>query len=194
MSFIRTGRRSVAYVVVALVGSASLAHAQTGGVQAGAQASGPVIQSAGRSFLVEDPTFKVPAGHEFKMLFEINAGGDDTTKVSEQLTTVARFYNLHVRNGYAKERLKAAAVVHGAGWQSLLTDSAYAARFKGARNPSRRLVEELVATGAQLILCGQTAGSRGINRRELIPGVLVATSAMTALNVLESNGYRMVTW
>ena len=187
--FPRIPLRLAAIGLISSVASIEL-QAQSGG----AQTSGPVIQSAGRSFLVEQPTFAVPAGHEFRMLFEINAGGDDTTRVSEQLTTVARFYNLHVRNGYAKEKLKAAAVVHGAGWQSLLTDSAYAVRFKGARNPSRRLVEELVATGAQLILCGQTAGSRGIDRRELIPGVLVATSAMTALNVLESNGYRMVTW
>jgi intracellular sulfur oxidation DsrE/DsrF family protein len=93
-----------------------------------------------------------------------------------------------------KARLKAAAVVHGAGWTALLTDEAFAARFNGARNPSRRLTEELVAAGAQLILCGQTAGGRGIRREELLPGVLVAPSAMSALSVLEADGYRLVPW
>ncbi|MBU6366688.1 MAG: DsrE family protein [Gemmatimonadetes bacterium] len=155
--------------------------------------SGPVINSTGPSFVVENPTFTIPAGHVFKALFEVNAGGSDTT-MNAQLITMARFYNVHVRNGVPKERLKAAAVVHGSGWTALLTDEAFAARFNGARNPSRRLTEELVAAGAQLILCGQTAGGRGIRREELLPGVLVAPSAMSALNILEADGYTLIPW
>jgi hypothetical protein len=61
--------------------------------------SGPVITSTGPSFIVENPTFPIPAGHVFKALFEINAGGSDTTAMNAQLTTMARFYNIHVRNG-----------------------------------------------------------------------------------------------
>jgi intracellular sulfur oxidation DsrE/DsrF family protein len=144
--------------------------------------------------VVVAPTFAVPAGHVFKLLFEVNAGGGDSTTVNAQLTTMARFYNLHVRNGVPTERLKAAAVVHGMGWTALLTDAAFAARFGGARNPSRALTQELLAAGAQLVLCGQTAGSRGIRRDELLPGVQVATSAMTALSVLEADGYRLIPW
>jgi intracellular sulfur oxidation DsrE/DsrF family protein len=51
-----------------------------------------------------------------------------------------------------------------------------------------------VQHGAQLVLCGQTAGSRGVRRDELIPGVKVAISAMTALNVLQADGYRFNPW
>lgn len=165
-----------------------------GALLPGQARSGPVIASAGASFVVDNPTFAVPAGHVFKLLFEVNAGGGDSTTVNAQLTTLARFYNLHVRNGVPKERLKAAAVVHGMGWTALLTDAAFAARFGGARNPSRALTQELLAAGAQLVLCGQTAGSRGIRRDELLPGVQVATAAMTALSVLEADGYRLIPW
>lgn len=160
----------------------------------GQQSSGPVIQSTGMSIKVDNPTFTVPEGFVFKAVFVIDAGGTDTVRVNPQLTTVARFYNLHVRHGYPEERVRAAAVVHGNGWQSLLTDSAFAVRFGGKPNPSRRLVEELVQHGAQLVLCGQTAGSRGIRREELIPGVKVAISAMTAINVLQADGYRYNPW
>lgn len=156
--------------------------------------SGPVITSAGPSFVVENPTFTIPAGHVFKAVFEVNAGGGDTTAMNAQLITMARFFNIHVRNGMPKERLKAAAVVHGSGWTALLTDEAFAARFGGARNPSRRLTEELVAAGAQLVLCGQTAGARGIRREELLPGVLVAPSAMSALSVFTGDGYTLIPW
>lgn len=195
MSVTRTRRCGVALLLTLSIASASRAGAQSGVAPgSGAQASGPVIQSTGRSFVVENPTFRAPTGHVFKMLYEINAGGEDTTRMSMQLTTMARFYNIHARNGYSRANLKAAAVVHDGGWGTILTDSAYAARFGGARNPSRQLVEELVTAGAQIILCGQTAGSRNIRRSDLIPGVLVATSAMTALSVLEADGYRLVPW
>ncbi|MBL0169689.1 MAG: DsrE family protein [Gemmatimonadaceae bacterium] len=160
----------------------------------GQQPSGPVIQSTGMSIKVDNPTFVVPEGHVFKAVFLIDAGGSDSVRVNAQLTTVARFYNLHARHGYSEDRIRTAAVVHGSGWQALLTDSAFAARFGGALNPSRRLVEELVQHGAQLVLCGQTAGSRGIRREELIPGVKVAISAMTAINVLQADGYQFNPW
>jgi len=165
-----------------------------GGAIPGQQPSGPVIQSTGMSIKVDNPTFAVPDGHVFKAVFVIDAGGPDTVRVNAQLTTVARFYNLHVRHGIPEDRVRAAAVVHGSGWQSLLTDSAYAARFGGKPNPSRKLVEELMQHGAQLVLCGQTAGARGIRREELVPGVKVAISAMTALNVLQADGYRYNPW
>ncbi|MBP6773891.1 MAG: DsrE family protein [Gemmatimonadaceae bacterium] len=160
----------------------------------GQQPSGPVIQSTGMSIKVDNPTFTVPDGHVFKAVFVIDAGGTDTVRVNAQLNTVARFLNVHVRHGYPEERVRAAAVVHGSGWQSLLTDAAYAARFGGKANPSRQLVEELLQHNTQLVLCGQTAGARGVRREELIPGVKVAISAMTALNVLQADGYRFNPW
>lgn len=159
----------------------------------GQQPSGPVIQSTGQSFKVENPTFGIPADHEFKAVFVIDAGGD-TARANLQLTTIARFFNINARHGYAENHILAAAVVHGGGWPDLLNDAAYAARFGGRSNPSRRLVEELVQHGAQIVLCGQTAGARGIQRDELLPGVKVAISAMSALNFLQASGYRYNPW
>jgi intracellular sulfur oxidation DsrE/DsrF family protein len=154
--------------------------------------SGPVIQSTGQSVKVDDATFVIPEGHVFKAVYVIDRA--DTTGANQQLTTIARFLNLHVRHGIPKERLFAAAVVHGSGWMSLLSDSAYGARFGGKPNPSKRLVEELVANSVQLVLCGQTAGFRGVKREELLPGVQLAISAMTALNVFQAQGYQFNPW
>lgn len=181
---------ALAIALVALHTPAQL-HAQRPDT-AGMQPAGPVIQSAGPTWKVERPTFEIPAGHEFKQYFVVNRG--DPEGVSEQLTTVARFLNVHVRHGVPKEKVHAAAVVHGTGWISLLSDSAHAARYGGAPNPSRRLVEELLANGTVIVLCGQTAGARGVKTEELIRGVRVGISAMTAVNVLESQGYRYNPW
>ncbi len=160
----------------------------------GQQMSGPVIQSTGMSIRVDDPTFGAPAGHLFKAVFEINAGGGDTVRVNDQLANVARYYNTHVRQGIPEAQVKAAAVFHGSGWPALLTDAAFAARFGGKPNPSRRLTEELIEHGAQLVLCGQTAGARGIRRDELLPGVKVAISAMSAMQIFQSDGFAFIAW
>lgn len=157
----------------------------------GMQPSGPVINSTGFSIKVDTPTFAVPADHVFKAVWEINQG--DTASVNQQLTTIARFLNVHARHDIPAERVRVAAVVHGGGWMALLSDSAHTARY-GKPNPSRTLVQELLASGGQLVLCGQTAGSRGIRREELLPGVQVAISAMTAFNVLQSQGYQFNPW
>ena len=160
----------------------------------GQQMAGPVIQSTGMSFKVDDPTFVIPPNHTFKAFFIINAGGGDSAKVNEQVITMARYFNLHARNGIPEDRVKAAAVFHGNGWPAILNDSAFAARFGGKPNPSRKLVEELLQHGATLVLCGQTAGNRGIHREELLPGVKVAISAMSATEFLQSEGYQLIPW
>ena len=154
--------------------------------------SGPVVQSTGRSVHVSNATFKIPDGHDFKAVWVIDRA--DTAAPNQQLTTIARYLNIHARHGIPKERVHAAAVVHGSGWMSLLSDSAYGARFGSASNPSKQLVEELLASHVQLVLCGQTAGFRGVKRAELLPGVQLAISAMTALNVFQTQGYQFNPW
>lgn len=186
-------RPSLLTVVLTLAVAVAPLRAQAPG-SINQQASGPVIMSAGPSFEVEAPTFPTPAKGDLKVLFEISAGGADTVNINAQLVTMARFFNIHARNGVPESRLKAAAVFHGQGWTALLSDSAFAARFGGKPNPTRKLVEELVQHGAQLVLCGQTAGARGIKREELLPGVKVAASAMTAFVSLQNDGYRIIPW
>jgi intracellular sulfur oxidation DsrE/DsrF family protein len=191
------GSRSAQYLRFAALALAACVWARSAAAQSplpGQQLSGPVIQSTGMSFKVDDPTFVIPAGHTFKAFFIINAGGGDSVRVNEQMLTMARYFNLHARNGIPPERVKAAAVFHGNGWPALLNDSAFGARFNGKPNPTKRLVEELLQSGATLILCGQTAGNRGIRREELLPGVKVAISAMSATEYLQSEGFQLIPW
>ncbi len=185
---VRGGRIAIATLLLAIAGPLRAQGANIPGLQQ----TGPVIQSTGMSIAVPDATFSVPDGHVFKAVWVIDAG--DTSRVNQQLTTIARYFNVHARHGFTGDRVQAAAVVHGSGWIALLSDSAFAARFGGKSNPSRRLVEELLAQGTQLVLCGQTAGVRGVRREELLPGVQLGISAMTALNVFQAQGFRYNPW
>lgn len=180
--------RAVAFAT--LLWTASALGAQS--APAPIQQSGPLIQNGGPSAQVPDANFPIPPGHVFRVMWEINLQAD-SSQVNQQIGTIARFYNLHARHGVPKENLHAAAVVHGTGWMALLTDEAYQRRY-GRPNPSKALVQELIANGARFAVCGQTAAFRGLRREELLPGVQLAISAMTALNVFYAEGYRLQPW
>jgi intracellular sulfur oxidation DsrE/DsrF family protein len=159
----------------------------------GMQASGPRIEVGGPTFGVDAPTFVVPSDHVFRAVFEIVDRAEEG-QLHPEITTIARFLNLHARHGVPDDHVLAAAVVHGGGFPALLSDEAHAARYDGAPNPTRALVEELIANGVEIVLCGQTAGGRQLQDGELIPGVKVALSAMTALNYFQAQGYQFNPW
>lgn len=156
-------------------------------------APGPAIRSFGAVFGVADPDFSTPTDMEYKVAFEISQASNSPERVNAALNTVARFINMHAAAGVPRENIRAAVVVHGsAGWE-LLDDDAYRARH-GVNNPNAELIRELTAFGARVILCGQTAASRGIPRDGLLSGVEVALSAMTAFLVLQEDGYHVNPW
>lgn len=162
---------------------------------------GPVIFSGGAVFDVPSPTFMTPINHEYKVIFEIHEGvaapaGGVTAPPSgpnAQLNTVARFLNMHVRNGVDRKNVHLAAVVHGTAGKDLLDNATYRERF-GTDNPSAALIKELVDAGVRIVLCGQTAAGRDIPTNHLLPGVQFALSAMTVMNVLQSEGYTLNPW
>lgn len=184
-------RHAVALTLAALASLPAALAAQAG---SGMRATGPVIESAGPTFGVEDPSFTVPADHEFRVVWEMVDGAPEPSAVDPEYVTLARFLNLHARHGVDPERIHLAAVVHGSGWHALLSDAAYAERFDGRANPSRRLIEELLEHDVRIVLCGQTAGARGVDTSELLPGVEMGLSAMTALHWFQSEGYTLNPW
>ena len=84
---------------------------------------------------------------------------------------------------------RAAVVVHGAAVLDLLSDDAWSARDRGAANPSGAMVREMIDQGVRFIVCGQSAAGQGVAKSELIPGVELALSAMTAHALLQQQGY-----
>ena len=155
--------------------------------------AGPLIHSAGAVFDVPGPDFETPRAIDYKVAFELAAAAPTPDQLNASLNSVARFMNMHARAGVPHDRIQPAVVVHGpAGWE-LLDHDAYRAKH-GVNNPNFELVGELVAAGVPVILCGQTAASRGIPRDGLISGVQVALSAMTAFVALQEVGYRVNPW
>lgn len=154
--------------------------------------SGPLIHSGGTVFAV-DPTFETPVDQDFRVAFELAAAAPSPERMNASINTVARFLNMHAQAGVPEERLSGAIVAHGSASFELLDDEAYRAKF-GVDNPNAELIRELIAAGQPVLLCGQSAASRGVDPDDLIPGVEVALSAMTAFLVLQDRGYRVNPW
>lgn len=174
-----------------LLAGAALALPLLASAQQRSQA-GPIIESAGAVFSVS-PDMPTPTDRDYKVAFEVATPAPSPDRMNQSINTVARFLNMHAQAGVPADRLSGAIVAHGAASFELLDDEAYRTRF-GVDNPNGDLIRELIAAGQPVILCGQSAVSRGVPTDGLIPGVQVALSAMTAFLLLQDEGYRVNPW
>ena len=145
--------------------------------------SGPLVPSYGKTASVPGAT--LPADAHFKVAFDIGAASEGDA-VSRNLDSAARFLNMHTLAGVPAENLSVAIVVHGPAAMDLVTDAK-----RGAPNPNADLIAELIAAGASIQLCGQTAAAKDITEADLLPGVTLALSAMTAHALLQQDGYTL---
>lgn len=145
---------------------------------------GPVFEEFGPSAHVETAT-PLPADMELKVAFDISET-EERGGVNRQFETVARFMNMHARAGVARENIQPAIVVHGGAADYLLQPVP-------AEDASQttRLVMALIEEGVPIYLCGQSAASHGISADDLLPGVQMSLSAMTAHAQLSRDGYSL---
>ena len=127
----------------------------------------------------------MPADTHFRVAFDVSEAGPGDA-VSKRLESPARFLNMNAAAGVPSENMSVAIVVHGGAWMDLLTDEA-----RGSANPNAGLIAELIAAGATLELCGQTAAAHDVAPDDLLPGVTIALSAMTAHALLQQDGYTL---
>ncbi len=155
------------------------------------KSTGPIIKDYGKVWKVDQPDFKVDTSKTFKVVFDVanSPEGHDTTNA--YIETAARFLNMHAQSGVPAKQLKVALVLHGKAIKDIISNEAYKKRY-GSNNPNKGLIEDLLQVGAQVIVCGQSAASRGLSRDEFIDGVQLSLSAMTALIQLQDENYRLI--
>ena len=151
--------------------------------------SGPLIADFGNIASVEG-ALPVPADAEFRIVFDVSeraAPGE----INRTFDAAARFLNMHVAAGVPATNIDLAIVVHGGASLDLTRPEFYAARQEGAVNANAAAIEALTAHGVDIYLCGQTAAYYEIGRGDLLPGVDMALSAMTAHALLQQRGYTL---
>jgi len=154
------------------------------GAQESAFKPGPLIPEYGHIAAVEG-TEKLPAGVKFKVAMDATkrSEGDKVNAVFER---TARFLNMHVAAGVPAENIKMAVVVHGSAVMDVTSDSRY-----GSANPNAKLVKLLQANGVTFYVCGQAAAYHEVTVKDLMPGVKMSISAMTAHALLQQQGYTL---
>ena len=115
-------------------------------------------------------------GHSFDVSEPAPAGDPNRTLVS-----AARFINMHVRAGVAEENIAVAVVVHGQAVKEMAGD----------QSASAELIAALTEQGVRIIVCGQSATYYDVGTDDLLPGVEMAISAMTAHALLQQQGYTL---
>ena len=88
---------------------------------------------------------------------------------------------MHARAGVDPERIEVAVVVHGSAVHDVSGDD----------SGSADLVAALVDHGVRIIVCGQSATYYEVGTDDLLPGVEMALSAMTAHALLQQQGYTL---
>lgn len=145
--------------------------------------AGTAVPGFGKSAPVDGVA--LPEDTHFKVAFDVTEAGEPEA-VSRRLETPARFLNMHAAAGVPAANMSVAIVVHGPAASDLLTDAKL-----GHPNPNAGLIAELIAAGATIELCGQTAAARDFAPEDLLPGITISLSAMTAHALLQQDGYTL---
>lgn len=146
---------------------------------------GPVFREFGPVADVETD-FAIPEGTVLKHAFDVKAPAA-AGELNRTLVSAARFVNMHARAGVPPNRISVAVVVHG----GAVRDVAEPARISQSavgENANSDLVAALISRGARVVVCGQSAAYYDVDD-DLLPGVEMALSAMTAHALLQQQGY-----
>ena len=153
--------------------------------------NGKIIKNFGQTFKVDNPDIKTDTSAELKVIFDVSNTSSKYNVINKNIVTAARFLNMHADEGMKPTQLKVAMTIHGAAWKDVLTNGAYKTKF-GVVNPNTKLIKELTEAGVDIIICGQTASFRKMDKSLVNPNVKFALSAMTALLQYQNNGYKFI--
>ena len=160
-------------------------------INAQTKKAGPIIANFGEVWEIDNPDYRLDNTKEFKAVFDIMNSPDSHEELNAYIETAARFLNMHAQSGVPAEQMKIALVIHNKASKDIITNEAYQKRY-GINNPNYDLVKALLNVGAQIIFCGQSSLSRGFPKEELIDGVQMSLSAMTALIQLQDKDYKLI--
>ena len=124
-------------------------------LHAGEPTLGPAVEGYGPTYPIDDRDVPLEDGFVYRAVFDIASYGDEMDALNPRFVSVARFLNMHARNGVPVEDMKLAVIVHGAAVRNILNNAAYRSRYR-LNNPNLELVTRLHAAGVRIYVCGQS--------------------------------------
>jgi len=166
-----------------------LALAQPAAAQMENFKTGPVFEDFGATAPVQmdEPIAKDTLFH---IAFDVKDAAEPG-KLNRTIESAARFINMQVAAGVPEENIHLAIVVHGGASFDLTSQEFFAAHKDGKENASAAAIAQLQQHGVEFHLCGQSAAAHGISNADLLPGVKMSLSAMTAHALLQQHGFTL---
>jgi intracellular sulfur oxidation DsrE/DsrF family protein len=143
----------------------------------------PAVRDVPGAVLFPDTTV------EHKVVFDNLAVAENIDDVNPMLLAVARYVNTLAKYGVPAEKRKIAIVMHRGSTPITLTNEAFRSRNDGHDNPNIKLIQDLVAAGVKLHLCGQAAVANGISQDDLLDEVQLDLWALTTIIDYQQKGY-----
>ncbi|MBI1237305.1 MAG: hypothetical protein GC188_11530 [Alphaproteobacteria bacterium] len=137
---------------------------------------GPVADIPGAQALSADTRLRV--------VFD-TAMPAENGELNRTLVSAARFLNMHARAGLDPENIELAIVVHGRAVRDVADVDG------GQSGINEALIAALTGHGVEIFVCGQSAAHYGVEAENLLPGVTLSLSAMTAHALLQQDGYTL---
>ncbi len=175
-----------------IIAAASLFSPSTALAGSDAFKQGQAIPEFGKiaEIKVDQPVYK---HHKFKVAFDVSKQAE-AGELNRNLVSAARFINMHTAAGVKEKNIKLAIVLHGGAAKDVTRAEYYAGTQEGdskKENANAALVKTLINHGVEFYVCGQTAAYYDIKNEDLLPGVKMALSAMTAHALLQQKGYTL---
>jgi intracellular sulfur oxidation DsrE/DsrF family protein len=126
------------------------------------------------------------------VVFDVSEGAKSPDQVNPGLDRAARLANMLAAGGVTAGKRHIVAVVHGAATDAVVSDTAYAARHSGQKNPNTALIAALQAGGVSVRICGQAMTGQKIAAPDLAPGVQLDLAALMTVTNLQFQGYALV--
>lgn len=127
-----------------------------------------------------DVTWPIAPDTTFRHSFDVATRAKEG-ELNRSLVSAARFMNMNARTGIGADRIRVVIVVHGKATLDMADEMSVNAA----------LIAALIDHGVQIVVCGQSAAYYDVATEDLLPGVKMALSAMTAHAVLQQQGYTL---
>lgn len=169
--------RQCAIAIIFSAGSLSAAQAQM------------VVPSAGVVPDVAGATDKPDPTRSYKFVFDVQSMADSANDISPALTGIGRLLNTYRGYGVPADHIQATAVFHGKTIVLVTRDETYRNRTGAKANPNVAILQQLLAGGVKLVVCGVSAREQNYVASDLLPSVTMNLSATITFMELQSRGY-----
>lgn len=151
----------------------------------------PVIKSYGTVFQLPNSDHKPDPSINYKIIVELTENGSKADSLNEYIEALATLVNLHAAEGVPKENIQMVVVLRKMATYAVFGNELYKEKFK-CDNPNLQILKELMGSGVEFYVCGQTMEKRNIDTKKLVAGTKVASSGLTAITTYQLQGYTMI--